>query len=202
MTEPNIPGAGEWEPWFPEQASELLRGCGVEWAVVGGWALDLERGTQSRPHKDLEIVIRRPGLDIVRRHLSRYEFFRVKAGRLTPMNNATLPDPSVRQHWVYDPVASKWRLDVMVEPGDDQTWVYRRDPRISARRAQVTAITDRGVPYLRPSIILLFKAQQQRPVDELDFTASLCLLQPSERAWLRDALRISDPRHQWIERLE
>jgi hypothetical protein len=164
--------------------------------------LDLERGAQTRPHKDLEIAIQRPGLGTVRKHLSRYEFFTVKAGRLTPMNNATRPDPSARQHWVLDAVASKWRLDVMVEPGDDKIWVYRRDPRITAPRAQVTATTEQGVPYLRPSIILLFKAQQQRPVDEMDFTASLCLLQPSERAWLRDALRISNPSHHWIEWLE
>lgn len=201
MTEPDIPGSDEWEPWSPEQTSELLRGCGVSWAVVGGWALDLRRGTQSRPHKDIEIAVLRPGLAIVRKHLSRYEFFAAKAGRLAPMNTATFPDPSVRQHWVLEPAALKWRLDVMVETGDDQTWIYRRDPRISAPRAQVMATTTRGIPYMRPSIVLLFKAQQQRPIDEFDFTASLDLLEPSERAWLRDALHVSNPGHHWIDRL-
>jgi hypothetical protein len=89
----------------------------------------------------------------------------------------------------------------MVEPGDDQKWIYRRDPRIFAPRAQVMATTTRGIPYMRPSIVLLFKAQQLRPIDEFDFNASLDLLEPSERAWLRDALHVSNPGHHWIGRL-
>lgn len=173
MSAPDHLGTIAWEPWSPEQTSELLKGCGVEWAVVGGWALDLWRGAQSRPHKDLEIAIIRPALAVVRKHLARYEFFTANAGRLAQMTSFNCLEAAAHQHWILDPAASKWRLDVMVEPGDDQTWVYRRDLRISAPRIQVVATSDQGVPYLRPGYVLLFKAQQQRLVDELDFSRQL-----------------------------
>ncbi len=39
--------------------AERLDGCGVPWAVAGGWALDLFAGTISRAHADLEITVPR-----------------------------------------------------------------------------------------------------------------------------------------------
>jgi hypothetical protein len=110
-----------WEPWSPSQASELLKGCEVEWVVVGGWALDLWRGAQTRPHKDLEIAVLRPALSAIRKHLADFEFFTAEAGRLARMASVNCPQGRARQHWVLDPAVSKWRLDVMVEPGDDHT---------------------------------------------------------------------------------
>lgn len=202
MSKHRIPGPDSWEAWSPEETALVLTGCGVSWAVAGGWALDLRRGAQSRPHKDLEITICEPALPILRAHLRNYPFFAAEQGRLTP-----LPDrpgaPFVRQHWVLDPAASKWRMDVMVEPGDEQLWIYRRDRRVTALRAEVVAITSDGIPYLRPHVILLFKSQQQqRPVDQRDFDASMELLDDAERQWLRDALRLTAPGHHWIRRLE
>jgi hypothetical protein len=66
---------------------------------------------------------------------------------------------------------------------------------------QVVATTAGGIPYLGPRFVLLFKAQQPRAVDELDFSASMQLLEPDERQWLREAISLSNPSHPWIERL-
>jgi hypothetical protein len=107
-----------------------------------------------------------------------------------------------RQHWVLDTVASKWRLDIMTEPGDEQWWIYRRDSRIRAPRAEVVARTEGNIPYLRPHVVLLFKAQQQRPVDNWDFGASVGLLSIPERRWLVEAMHLSTPNHHWLEQLK
>ena len=198
MSESPGPGPGEWAPWSPEETAGLLDGCGAEWAVAGGWALDLARGAQSRPHKDIEIVVGEAGFAAVRAKLSAYPFYAAADGQLAPLGEGRRS----RQHWVLDPPASKWRLDVMIEPGDERCWVYRRDPRITAARAEAVARSSGGVPYLRPHIVLLFKAGHARAVDERDFAASLDLLEPRERQWLRDAIRLTAPGHRWLERLE
>jgi hypothetical protein len=43
--------------WRPEEVAERLDGVSAPWCIVAGWALDLFRGEQSRPHGDLEIAV-------------------------------------------------------------------------------------------------------------------------------------------------
>jgi hypothetical protein len=53
------PPLAAWSPWSPEQAAEQLAGVSAPWCVIGGWAIDLFLGEQTRPHEDLEIAIAR-----------------------------------------------------------------------------------------------------------------------------------------------
>lgn len=53
------PRIDAWRPWTPEQTSSHLAGVGVPWCVVGGWAIDLWLGVQTRPHEDTEIAVSR-----------------------------------------------------------------------------------------------------------------------------------------------
>ena len=94
-----------------------------------------------------------------------------------------------------------WRVDVMLEPGDATTWVFRRDERVCAPRAQMIGHTASGLPYLNPQGALLYKAKAQRPKDEADFAACLPRLHEPARAWLRSALQQVHPGHAWIEAL-
>jgi len=52
-----------------ELRSLLLRHR-VEWCVVGGWGVDALLGEQTRPHKDLDVLVRldqlRPSLDVLK----------------------------------------------------------------------------------------------------------------------------------------
>jgi hypothetical protein len=58
-----------------------------------------------------------------------------------------------------------------------------------------------GVPYLKPEGVLLFNAKGSRPKDEADFWASVRLMTPESRQWLREALQRSHPAHSWIDAL-
>jgi len=99
-----------------------------------------------------------------------------------------------------DAVEGAWRLDVMLEPGDAETWVFRRHPAVRSPRPRLVGVRD-GVPYLRPEAVLLYKAKLLRDKDEADFSACLPGLEPESRRWLADALRVVHPDHAWIARV-
>ena len=195
----HIPDVEQWEPWSPLEVAERLARCPAPWGVAGGWALDLWREQETRRHGDIEIVIPSTSLRDVGECLQGYVFYAAKQGMLL---EADLRGPmTAHQFWVLDPAAGKWRLDIMVDPGDDARWIYRRDARVQAPRSDMLACSRESVPYLRPQAVLLFKAKKPRPKDELDFLASLPLLSSSERDWLRRVLMAAHPESPWIESL-
>lgn len=195
------PGLDAWRgAWTPQEAAAQLAGLGVPWCVVGGWAIDLFLGRRTRAHEDLEIAIVRADLPAVRARLSRYRFHAVGEGQVRALAPGETPPPEMHQTWVLDEPAQLWRVDVMQEPGDHDTWVFRRDERITAPRVRMIAHRD-GVPYLRPEGALLYKAKAQRPKDEADLSACLPEMSTEARAWLRQGLEFAHPGHAWTQRL-
>jgi hypothetical protein len=190
-----------WDAWRPEQAARELAGVGVPWCVVGGWAIDLFLGRETRAHGDLEIAIARADLPRERARLARYLLRAVGDGEVRALGEGELPPEDRHQTWVLDPRANAWRLDVMLEPGDADTWVYRRDARIRAARASMGARTSQGIPYLAPQGALLFKAKRRSEKDDADFAAAAPALAAPARAWLREALALAHPGHPWVAAL-
>ena len=94
------------------------------------------------------------------------------------------------------------RLDVFREPWEGDSWVIRRDPRIRLPVARTYARSEEGIPYLRPEIVLLFKAGASAEKDEADLEVTLPLLGPSQRRWLREVLALAHPGHAWLDVLE
>jgi hypothetical protein len=192
------PGLDAWRgAWTPQEVAGKLAGVGVPWCVVGGWAIDLFLGRQTRRHGDLEIAIVRKDLAAVRACLAPYRFHAVGDGEVRALAAGETPPFDKHQAWALDEAAQLWRVDVMQEPGDHSTWVFRRDERITAPRALMVAERN-GIPYLRPEGVLLYKAKAQRPKDEADFAACAQRLSPEARAWLREALGRAHPGHAWI----
>ncbi|BBH69873.1 hypothetical protein ACTI_65580 [Actinoplanes sp. OR16] len=61
--------AARWSShWTPREVADRLTGTTTPWCVAAGWALDLFRGRQTRPHGDIEIAI--PADGAARPHLS------------------------------------------------------------------------------------------------------------------------------------
>ena len=127
------------------------------------------------------------------------EVFAIVDAKAAPVDEASLAES--HQTWVRDPVAGRWRLDIIREPWDGDTWVCRRDPAIRRPGSEVIARTPDGIPYQQPEIGLLFKAKHTRDKDQADFDAVLPLLEPEQRAWLAEALALVHPGHPWLERL-
>jgi hypothetical protein len=195
------PGLDAWRPWSPHEVSEVLRGLDVPWCIVGGWAIELALGVPHRAHDDIEIAISRRDFPAIRDHLAEFHFYAVGDGEVRALAIGAVTPEDKHQNWVLDPRENVWRMDVMLEPGDAELWVFRRDHRISAPRARMIA-TRAGIPYLRPEAALLFKAKAAREKDETDLGACLPHLGPSAREWLVGALEVVHPDHPWIARLE
>jgi hypothetical protein len=190
------PDLEAWDAWPPEYLRERMAGVCVPWGVAGGWALDLFRGSQSRPHEDLEIAIPAADFDQIPLLFPDCDFAVPRDGLLHPATSDMLA--AEHQTWARERSSGKWRFDVFREPHDGGTWICRRDPSIRRPYAEVFAETAGGIPYVRPEIVLLFKAKGLRDKDEADFAATLPLLDESQRRWLCDALALVHPGHRWL----
>ncbi len=168
--------------------------------MVGGWAIDLWLGRETRPHDDLEIAILLSDFGAIRNHLSGFRLHSVGDGEVRALAPGTPPPSDKHQNWVLDPVANEWRMDIMLEPGDAQTWVFRRDSSIRAPRKNMIGTRD-GMQFLKPEGTLLYKAKAARPKDEMDFAACLPNLDAAARSWLSESIAHAHPEHPWIAAL-
>ena len=191
------PDVSKWEAWHPAEAARRLAGVGVPWAVIAGWSLDLFRGGQTREHEDLEIAVPAHGFPAILDALADFEHFVVGDGLARPVSAEALV--GTHQTWIRERGSGLWRLDVIREPWDGDTWLCRRDARIRRPGSEVIAHTADGIPYQLPEIALLFKAKHTREKDQADFDGTLPLLDPAARAWLANSLELVHPGHPWIE---
>jgi hypothetical protein len=193
--------AALWQAWSPWELTRRLEAVAAPWAVAGGWALELFAGETWREHEDLEIVVPAARFDEVRVALGELEFW-VPVGEETLEPFDRLPaDGRSHQTWGLDPAAAAWRVDVMREPSQGGTWICRRDDAIRLPHRDLVERTPDGVPYVRPEVVLLFKAKHAREKDEEDVDVVAPRLEREQRAWLCDALRRVHPAHAWLARL-
>jgi hypothetical protein len=193
---------GPVAPLTPEQARELLVGAPFRWWIVGGWSTELDVSSPRRQHTDLELSVARHDLDALRAWLPDHHFWDIHDGTLTFLSTGKgLAGEEHEQVWVRRDAFSPWILDLLLTPVEADTWLYKRDRRLTMPMSQLIVERD-GVPYQRPEIALLFKARRRAPRDEEDFAAVVPLLPPRQRAWLRDAIALTEPPdNPWLDRL-
>lgn len=207
MTDSALPGGtapdadeldARWaDAWRPEQVAERLGGLGTPWCVVAGWALDLFRGEQSRPHGDLEIAVPAAGFAEVRDRFPEYVFDAVGSGRLWAGAGAEAL-AATHQTWLRDPASGRFLFDVFREPHEGRTWICRRDESLRLPYDEIIEWTADGIPYLVPELVLLFKARAARPKDHADFGGVLPLLGRARRDALGRWLTRVHPGHPWL----
>jgi hypothetical protein len=190
-----------WDAWSPTQLAMRLGGANVDWYVVGGWALDLWHGHQTRAHTDLEFAVLPEHAEFCRRLLPDLEFFIAHAGTLTHLPSTSALPADLWQLWGADVTARRWRVDMMIERGPPDVWVYKRDPSVRLPRGAAIRQSRAGISYLAPIIVLLFKAKHCREKDQRDFRTALPYLNPYEKADLRHWLKRLYPGHRWIPAL-
>jgi len=193
---------GGWEPLTAEEVASIFRSATFPWWIVGGRALDLFIGRETRKHVDIEVAILRQDQAALRDLLGSWEVWYVpEPGKgLLRWDRGTALTQEAHEIWSRETGHDLWQLEVLIEEALGDQWIYRRDDRVSAPISEFGLKID-GVPVIRPEIALLYKSKGARERDHADFAAVLPLLDSSARSWLASALETVGTGQQWLPAL-
>jgi hypothetical protein len=192
--------ARDWECLRPGDVAVLLRDLDAPWWIAGGWALDLFLDAETRPHGDVDVAVLRRDQVALHRLLRDWDLrYATAQHALVPWHGQSLTPP-VHGVWArrsFDANAP-WTFEVLLNEHTATRWIYRRNPAVSCKLDDLGGHR-KGIPYLRPEVVLLYKSKDPTATDEIDFNAVEPRLTGTSRSWLREALRTCAPQHPWLE---
>ncbi len=183
--------------------AQALTNLEAPWMFAGGVALDLHLNRITRPHDDLDVAVARDAQPQLLRLLSDWKLDAPDEGMYQPCT-APLELPLHQIHARHPALPDVLMLDLLLTDLSDGLWHYRRDPRITLPLDEARLWSASGLPYLAPQVALLFKAAADRELrgkDARDFKRVRPTLDGQALKWLRDALELLDPEHEWLTRL-
>lgn len=190
---------GAWDPLEPAAFAREMDGFDRPWWVVGGWAIEAATGYR-REHEDTDVSLLACDVpafvDFVR---DRWHVWNNVGGVLHPLGDRwrTVEEPA-SQLWLRADATSPWVVDIPLTPDVNGLWSHEfLDGHVAAWQ-EVTWRAEDGIRYLRPEIVLSYKARLRRPKDDPDLLATLPALDEHARQWLRGALERLAPDHPWI----
>ncbi|CDQ39930.1 MULTISPECIES: nucleotidyltransferase domain-containing protein [Virgibacillus] len=177
----------------------VMSGFSKNWFFVGGWAIDLFLGKETRVHHDIEIGIFREDQIELKHFLSSWEFKKVVHREFIPWYNEYLVLPVHEIHAINK--MDKHELEILLNESDTVNWRFRRDLRILYPLKSVLKYSETGLPYLAPEIVLLYKVRNTREKDHIDFLSVKDILHAKQKYWLREAIEMHEPKHEWLQLL-
>ena len=193
----------DWAPLAPDEVKELFAKLPLRWWIAGGWAIDLFLGRRTRPHGDTDVSIRRQDQGIVQDYLSGWDLYKTHQPGLKPWPKGEFLGLGVNDIWCRRTPESPWCLQLVLLDASGDSWVFRRDPTITAPLGAIGRFTSSGIPFLAPEVQLLYKAKANTlEKDEADFQAVCPQLALEARDWLLRCLNRRFPDgHPWLDRL-
>ena len=170
-----------------------------EWFIAGGWAIDLFLGKETRDHHDIEIGIFREDQIELKHYLRNWECKKVLQGEFNTWHSEYLELPIHEIHAINH--MNKCELEILLNESDAENWRFRRDLAIFCPLASVWRYSDTGIPYLAPEIVLLYKVKNTREKDHKDFLSVKDVLDTKQKNWLIQAIKIHEPKHEWLQLL-
>jgi len=194
---------GDWSPLTVEETQRLMAPLGAPWWIAGGWAIDLFLERMTRQHADMDVSILRRDQPALAGLLEGWDIHVAAGGVLTPWKAGDWLEGGARhQFWARPTPTSPWSLEVLLEEGDTERWVYRRDGAVSLPLERFGRFSGDGAPYVAPEVALLYKSNRlDEERNRADFDAAASAMDEGGRAWLKAALRLTDPENLWIGRL-
>jgi len=193
---------GPWDRHTPASAAALVLGLQAPWWISGGWAIEAFTGV-SREHDDVDVTIFRRDLRALRAQFAgRFDLWAAGSGQLRPIDDRRphVP-PWSGQVWMRAHALAPWQLDVLLNPGSHQQWIFKRDHAVTRPFDEATWVAEDGLRYLRPELVLAHKVKLRRPKDDRDLAAALPLLEDGPRSWLASYVAQADPDHPWTRSL-
>ena len=195
------------------RAADHLAGYGHDWALCGGWAVDVLLGRQTRDHLDVDIAVFQEDQAELRTLLNGW--------RLLGHDDAVAEDCPDQWdgRWLDVPghvhanitTMAGTELDIQICRRVDDEWVLSGEPRVALPMSATLGTARWGsLPVVSALVILYYKAvpprwrakpddpqPPRRPKDEADFAALLPTLSSEQRTWLHSAITASHPDHDW-----
>lgn len=188
---------GPWAVLKPDDAASLCAGLDVPWWVCGGWAIEAYAAVR-REHADIDIGVFRHDLAAVIAHFSeRFHVWAAGDGALKPVTCVRDVPSWAGELWIREHATAPWLLDVKLTEDRDGKWVYQRDPSLALPLSEATWEA-RGIRFLRPELVILFKAAEASPRDEADLVATLPWLDAAGRHRCADLISRQHPDHPWL----
>lgn len=201
MFDPIIEEQRPWDPLTPSEIFSILKGTDFKWWIAGGYAIENFVGRSFREHGDIDILICRSCLNLIRDTMSDWKLYPSDPpGRLRVWQpDETLPN-TVRDIWGRKDDHSPWSFQIMVNDCENEEFLYKRDPSIRFNIKRFTQTSSDGIPFLAPELQLLYKGKSPREKDNKDFELCLPLLRRDERLWLKEMLiRCYSAKHPWLD---
>lgn len=190
----------EIDTWRPLSVTDVrpLVLDGPAW-LSGGVALDVWLGYQSRQHGDIDVsILRAQWSDFAARLPTWLRPYAAQDGFLSPIHEECAWAP-VDNIWCFDDRTGSWGLQVNLEDGDGEQWMYRRCREVTAPWSQVILNVE-GLQIMAPEVQLLWKSKDPTPKDAADRAAVAPRLDPTAHQWLTNAISIAHPASPWNDR--
>jgi hypothetical protein len=185
---------GPWEPLDLKTTVTIFRRFPGRWWICGGHALELHLGRTWRSHDDIDVGVLRHDVPALTTVLKGWDIEVAAAGILSRWDGS-VPQARASQNnlWCRKEAQQPWCLDVTVGDGDQECWVFRRDPTVRIPWKEAVLGTEAGVPYLAPELQLLYKSTDSRPKDDRDAAVVVPSLTIDRRDRLHDLLAEDHP---------
>ena len=191
---------GPWAMVKPDDAAALCAGLDVPWWINGGWAIEAYAAVR-REHGDIDIgVFRRDAAAVIEHFSADYHLWAVGDGCLKPVRDGSELPSWASGLWVREHATAPWLLDIQLTDDRNGHWVCMRDPSVVLPLSAATW-EGRGIRYLRPDLVLLFKAKHNSARDRADLVATLPWLDAAGRHHCADLISHRHPDHPWLKLL-
>lgn len=157
----------------------------------------------ARVHKDIDISIQR------RHQLDAQAYFVAKGwtleiahdGKLSAWEEGVYLEPPYHTIWCKHKEESPDFLELQLDDGDDEHFIFRRDTVIKRVWSKAIQVTEKdGMPFLAPEITLLYKSKTpDDSTNQFDFERMKPILSDEQNAWLQKSIRRLYVEHPWLE---
>jgi hypothetical protein len=182
--------------------SDFLSGFRKPWFIAGGWALDLYLNKKTRAHKDIDIVILRRDQHFLQEYMKGWTVKKVipesDGGYMEDWIEGELLEHPVHEIHAYRVSKKPSNLEFLLEETSGEEWRFRRNPAIEMPISKISMISNNGIPFLIPEIVLLYKSTDKNSHDQGFVDKVLEMLNTAARDWLRSAIEKCHPEHPWL----
>lgn len=211
-----------------KETTKLLKGNDFDWAICGGYAIDMFCREKTRKHIDIDICVFWEDRDTVikfikglnwtvyeacgggvvhlvselgRQKYLKNNIFCVKDGNKL-FHVAPISDDMYKCNIDNTEQVELDYIEFLFDKRDRGYFLYSRNENVT-REMDKAILFDGGVPYLAPEISLLYKSKEyQREDYEHDFTVATNKMSNDSKNWLVNSLDICYPEgHAWSSRL-